>query len=127
MQDVVVPPWSQLEVMANIINNQPMTHIQPKMTSDVTDWMIETGVIESGLHVSWILVSDTDFHVSIQLMNLFDRPVNVEMRTFLADLQPVSAVASVQEMPSTELEFKRQLLQGVDPSVGELNGINSAA
>ena len=52
MQDVVVPPRSQLDVMANVINNQPMTRIQPKMTSDVTDWMTETGVIESELHVS---------------------------------------------------------------------------
>ena len=49
MQDVVLPPRSQLDVMANIINNQRMTRIQPKMTSDVTDWMTETGIIQSGL------------------------------------------------------------------------------
>ena len=36
MQDVVVPPRSQLDVKVNVINNQPMTRIQPKMTSDVT-------------------------------------------------------------------------------------------
>ena len=32
MQDVVVPARNQLDVMANVINNQPMTRIQPKMT-----------------------------------------------------------------------------------------------
>ena len=52
MQDVVVPPRSQLNIIVNVINDQPMTRIQPKMTSEVTDWMTEKGVIESGLHVS---------------------------------------------------------------------------
>ena len=48
MQDVVVPARSLLDVMANVIINQPIPCIQPKITSD---WMTETGVIESGLHV----------------------------------------------------------------------------
>ena len=94
-----------------------MTRIQPKMTSDVTDWMTETWVIESGLHVLRTLVSDTDLHIPIQLMNLFDRPLTVEKGTFLADLQPASVVSSVQEVPSTEPEFKKQLLEGIDTSV----------
>ena len=98
MQDVVVQPRSQLDVMANVIKNQPMTRIQAKMTSDVTDWMTETGVIESGLHVARTLVSDTDLHVPIRLMNFFDRPVTVEKGTFLDELQPASVVASVQLM-----------------------------
>ena len=51
-------------------------------------------------------------------MNLFDRPVTVEKETFLAELQSASIDASVQVVPSTELEFKRQLLEGVDSSVG---------
>ena len=118
MQYVVVPVRSQLDVVANIINNQPMTRIQPKITSDVTDWMTETGVIESGLHVSRTLVFDINLHVPIRLMNLFDRPVTVEKGTLLAELQPSSVVASVQEMPSTEPEFKKQLLERVAPSVG---------
>ena len=118
MQRVVVPRRSQLDVMANVINNQPMTRIQPKMTSDVTDWMTETGVIESGLHVSRTLVSDTDLHVQIRLMNLFDRPGTVEEGTFLTEMQPSSIVSSVQEVPPNETEFKRQLLEDIDPSVG---------
>ena len=56
------------------------------MTSDVTDWMTETGVIERGLHVSRALLSDTDLHVSIRPMNLFDRPMTVKKGTFLTDL-----------------------------------------
>ena len=103
--------------MANVINNQPMTRIQLKMTSDATDWMTGTGVIESGLHVSRTLASDTDLHVPIRLMNLFNRPVTVEKGTFLAELQPASVVSSVQELPPTEPEFKKQLLEDVDPSV----------
>ena len=80
--------------------------------------MTETGVIESGVHVSRTLVSDTDLHVPIRLMNLFDRPVTFEKGTFLAELQSVSVVSSVQEVQSTEPEFKKQLLQGIDPNVG---------
>ena len=118
MQDVVVPPRSQSVVMANVIKNQPMIRIQPKMTSDNTDWMTETEVIESGLHVSRTLVFDTDLHIPIRLMNLFDRPVTIEKGTFLAEFQPASVVASVRKLPLTEPEFKKQLLEGVDPSVG---------
>ena len=126
MQDVVVPPRSQLNVMVNIINNQPMTRIQPKMTADVTDWMTETGVKKSGLDVSRTLVSDTNLHFQIRLINLFDRPVTVEKGTFLAELQPASVVASVQEMPPTEPKFKKKLLASTR-ALDELNGINSAA
>ena len=118
MQDVVVPPRSQLNGMANVINNQPMMRIQPKIEKDVTDWMTETGVIDSELHVSWTLVSDTDVHVPIRLMNLFDRHVIIEKGSFLAMLQPASVVASVQEVPLTEPELKKQILEGVDPRVG---------
>ena len=50
-------------------------------------------------------------------MNLFDRPVTVEKKTFLAELQPARVVASVQEVPSTEPKLKKQLLEDVDPSV----------
>ena len=68
--------------------------------------------------MSRTLASDTDLHVPIRLMNLFDRPVTVKKGAFLAELQPVSVVPSVQEVPTTEPDFKKQLLEGVDPSVG---------
>ena len=116
MQDVVMRSRSQLDIMANVINNQLMTHIKPKMTLDVMDWVTETGVRDSGLHVSRTLVSDTDLHVPIRLMNLFEQPVIIKKGTFLAEMQPVSIVASVQKMSSSELEFKR--LEDVDPSTG---------
>ena len=113
-----MPARSQLDVMANVINNQPMTRIQPKMTSDVTDWMTKTEVIDSALHVSRTFVFGIDLHVPIRLMNLFDRPVTVEKGTFLVELEAASVVASLEEVSSTEPEFKRQLLEGVDKSVG---------
>ena len=116
MQDVVVPARSQLDVMANVINYQPMTCIQPKMTSDVTDWMTETSQ-RTDVTCRGHLCPTPNLHVPIRLMNLFDRPVTVEKGTFLAELQPASVVSSVQEVPSTEPEFKKQLLEGVDPNV----------
>ena len=54
----------------------------------------------------------------IRLTNLFDRPVTVKKGTFLAELQPANVVASVREKSSSEPEFKKQLLEDVDPSVG---------
>ena len=111
---MVVPSRILLDFMANVITNQSMACIQAKMTSVVMDLMTETEVIASELHVSQTSVFNTNLHVPIWLMNLLERPVTTEKRTFLAKWQLASVVAAVQEKPSGEPEFKKSLLEDVN-------------